>query len=75
MGWVGHSRLPVHPVPERLLTRAELAEEMRVSLATVDRQIAAGLPTLRFSPGRVLIRWNDAVAWCDAQAMRHGKAA
>jgi hypothetical protein len=48
---------------------------MRVSLATVDRQIAAGLPTLRFSPGRVLIRWNDAVEWCEDQAMRHGKAA
>jgi hypothetical protein len=63
MGWQGHNRLPVHPVPSRLVTRAELADELRVSIATVDRRIADGMPVIRFSPGTVRIDVQQAIAW------------
>jgi hypothetical protein len=62
-----HTRLPIQPVPDRLVTRRELAEEMRVSLATVDRLIAAGLPTRRFSPGTVRINVREAMEWAAAR--------
>jgi hypothetical protein len=37
MGWQGPGRLPVQQVPDRLVTRRELAVEMRVGARTVDR--------------------------------------
>jgi hypothetical protein len=75
MGWQGHDRLPIQAVPDELLSRQEVADRMRVSVATVDRQIAAGLPTVRFSPGRVVIRWADVLAWCEDRAMTERNAA
>jgi phage terminase Nu1 subunit (DNA packaging protein) len=58
-------------VPD-LVTRQELADIMRVSIATVDRLIAAGMPTIRFSPGTVRLDRHRAMMWA---AERHGKAA
>ena len=40
---------------------------MRVSLATVDRLIAAGMPTVRFSPGTVRLWLQQAMMWAAEQ--------
>lgn len=52
--------IPV-PATERYVSRAELAEMMAVSVKTVDRLVAAGMPsetwgmrTRRFLPSRAL---------------------
>jgi predicted DNA-binding transcriptional regulator AlpA len=75
VGWQGPDRLPIQAVPDELLTRAEVAERTRSSVSTVDRQIAAGLPTVRFSPGTVRIRWSDVLRWCEDRAMSQERAA
>jgi GrpB-like predicted nucleotidyltransferase (UPF0157 family) len=65
MGWQGPGRLPVQQVPDRLVTRRELAEEMRVGSRTVDRLIADGMPHVRFSPGTVRFRLNQCMTWAE----------
>jgi hypothetical protein len=55
----------LRPVPESLLTRHELAERMRVSVATVDRLRRAGMPCVRWSPGTVRFRPMEAMAWAE----------
>lgn len=51
------------PLPERYVTRAELAEIMGVHINTIDRMVAAGMPsetwgrrTRRFLPSKA-IEW------------------
>jgi GrpB-like predicted nucleotidyltransferase (UPF0157 family) len=63
MGWTRN--LPIQPVPDRLVTRAELADEMRVSVSTIDRLKAAGMPHVRFSPGTTRFRLNEAMQWAE----------
>jgi excisionase family DNA binding protein len=49
-----------------VLTRDEVAKILRVSVATVDREIAEGrLPALRIGPGRrlVRVRRDDLATW------------
>jgi predicted DNA-binding transcriptional regulator YafY len=70
-----HARLPIQAVPDRLVTRRELADEMRVSVSTVDRLIAAGMPTVRFSPGTVRLWLQQAMMWAAEQHAPTRKAA
>jgi predicted DNA-binding transcriptional regulator YafY len=55
----------LRPVPDELLTRQELAERMRVSVATVDRLRRLGMPCVRFSPGTVRYRAAEAMMWAE----------
>ena len=74
MGW-SHSRLPIQPVPDRLVDARELAGEMQVSVATVYRLKKAGMPHIKFSPGTTRYRLNEAMAWCEEQFTPTKKAA
>lgn len=65
----------VRPVPDELLTRGELAERMRVSVATVDRLRKLGMPAVKFSPGRVCYRANEAMMWAEQRFSEKRKAA
>jgi phage terminase Nu1 subunit (DNA packaging protein) len=55
--------------PERYVARAELAAIMGVSLATVDRMVAEGMPSVTW--GRRTLRPSAAIAW----AMERERAA
>jgi phage terminase Nu1 subunit (DNA packaging protein) len=62
VGELAHLNVP-RPDPEEILTRPELAERKKVSVRTVDRWVAAGMPSetwglrvRRFRLGRV-DRW------------------
>jgi len=57
----------IKAVPDELLTRRELADRMRVSVATVDRLRRAGMPAVRYSPGCVRFRANEALSWAEAR--------
>jgi phage terminase Nu1 subunit (DNA packaging protein) len=52
-----------HGAPERYVTRAELAAIMGVSLATVDRMVADGMPSVTW--GRRTRRFwpSAAISW------------
>lgn len=63
-------RPDIRAVPDELLTRQELAERMRVSVATVDRLRKLGMPCVRFSPGRVVFRASEAMMWAEARFER-----
>lgn len=68
---------PVHirPVPDELVTRHELAAMMRISVATVDRLRAAGMPCVRFSPGTIRFRAMEAMRWAENRYRHDQKAA
>ena len=57
--------MTLRAAPDELLTRQELAERMRVSVATVDRLRKLGMPCVRFSPGTVRFRPVDAMRWAE----------
>jgi predicted DNA-binding transcriptional regulator YafY len=61
--------------PDELLTRQELAERMRVSVATVDRLRKLGMPAVKFSPGRICYRANEAMMWAENRFSEKRKAA
>lgn len=54
--------LPV-PEPERYMTRAQLAEHMAVSVATIDRMVAEGMPSETWGRRSRRFRPSIAVAW------------
>jgi hypothetical protein len=59
----------LHAAPnhDELLTRQQVADRLGVHVNTVGRQIAAGLPTVKFSPGTTRLRWSDVLRWIEAQ--------
>jgi predicted DNA-binding transcriptional regulator YafY len=68
-------RPDIRAIPDELLTRQELADRMRVSVATVDRLRKLGMPVVRFSPGRVCYRANEAMMWAEDRFSEKRKAA
>ncbi|MFT3797182.1 helix-turn-helix transcriptional regulator [Microbacterium sp.] len=53
--------------PAEILTRAEVAELTRISLATLARWAGEGSgPKFRKAGGRVLYRRSDVLAWLDS---------
>lgn len=59
-----------HPVPDQIVTRDELARIMRVSVRTIDRMRAEGMPAVNW--GRRLTRFyvGDAIRWASEQSDR-----
>lgn len=57
--------------PERYVARAELAEIMGVSLATVDRMVAEGMPSVTWGRRTRRFRPSTAISW----ATERGRAA
>src|SRR6202035_4424536 len=49
--------------PERYVARAELAAIMGVSLATVDRMVAEGMPSVTWGRRTRCFRPSAAIAW------------
>jgi phage terminase Nu1 subunit (DNA packaging protein) len=52
---------------EKLVTREELAELMRVSVATVDRMRRAGMPHVTWGRRLVRFRVREAISWAEQQ--------
>jgi hypothetical protein len=50
-------------VPERYVARAELAAIMGVSLATVDRMVADGMPSVTWGRRTRRFRPSAAISW------------
>jgi phage terminase Nu1 subunit (DNA packaging protein) len=50
-------------VPERYIARAELAAIMGVSLATVDRMVAEGMPSVTWGRRTRRFRPSAAISW------------
>ncbi|MGA8365232.1 MAG: hypothetical protein WB709_12030 [Solirubrobacteraceae bacterium] len=50
-------------VPERYVSRAELAVLMGVSLATVDRLVAEGMPSVTWGRRTRRFRASTAILW------------
>jgi phage terminase Nu1 subunit (DNA packaging protein) len=50
-------------MPERYVGRAELAEIMSVSLATVDRMVAEGMPSVTWGRRTRRFRPSVAISW------------
>lgn len=57
-------------VPAELLTRAELAAAMRVSLRTVDAMRADGMPCVTWGRRLVRYRLHESIAWAEDQQRR-----
>lgn len=49
--------------PERYVTRAELARLMGVSIATIDRMVAEGMPSVTWGRRTRRFRPSTAIAW------------
>ena len=56
------------PEPERYVTRAELADLMGVSVRTVDRLVAAGMPSVTWGVRARRFKPSVAIAWARARA-------
>jgi phage terminase Nu1 subunit (DNA packaging protein) len=63
-------RLGPRPVPDELVTRSELAEAMRVSVRSVDRLRAEGMPCVSWGMRRTLFWLREAMLWAEAQGER-----
>jgi phage terminase Nu1 subunit (DNA packaging protein) len=57
----------LRPVPDELVTRAELAQIMRVSIPTIDRLRREGMPCVTWGRRLVRFRVRDAMAWAERQ--------
>lgn len=55
----------LRPIPDELVTRQELAEIMRVSVPTIDRMRAAGMPAVTWGRRLVRFRVREAMAWAE----------
>ncbi len=53
--------------PERYVARSELAAIMGVSVATIDRMVAAGMPSVTWGRRTRRFRPSTALAWALAQ--------
>jgi phage terminase Nu1 subunit (DNA packaging protein) len=58
---------PVQRSPERFVGRRELAEIMGVSLATVDRLVAEGMPSVTWGRRTRRFRPSVAISWATAR--------
>jgi predicted DNA-binding transcriptional regulator AlpA len=56
-----------HRSPERFVCRRELAEIMGVSLATVDRLVAEGMPSVTWGRRTRRFRPSAAISWASAR--------
>ena len=54
---------PLRAVPSEILTYEELAERMRVSVKTVERMKADGMPFISWGRRRVVFDPVEAMAW------------
>jgi hypothetical protein len=64
-----HDQVPIrHPEkPEPWVTKSELAAHLKVSVRTVSRRMAAGMPyTRKFNNSPPRFRISDVDAWMDA---------
>lgn len=59
--------LPVPAVPERYLTRSELAALMSVSVSTIDRMVRNGMPSETWGRRSRRFLASRALAWARAQ--------
>lgn len=58
----------------QMMTKVEFAEYLKISMSTLNRDIANGMPILK-APGRntkVTINVNEACAWKSDQARKSG---
>ena len=55
------------PSPERYVARSELAAIMGVSVATIDRMVAAGMPSVTWGRRTRRFRPSAALAWALTQ--------
>lgn len=62
------------PEEERYVTRGQLADLMGVSVTTVDRLVARGMPSVTFGVRARRFKPSVAIAWARAQ-QPEGKAA
>lgn len=60
------SALPVLE-PERFISRVELAERMGVSVATVDRMVRDGMPSVTWGRRTRRFRASVAIQWAMSQ--------
>ena len=54
---------------DKLIDRNELAEYFGVSVATIDRWIRDGVPTIKPSPGIVRFDLSEVVAWAKSRTI------
>lgn len=66
--------LPV-PEPEHYVTRAQLAEIMHLSVATIDRMVAEGLPSETWGLRSRRFRPSRAIAWARTRQARGARSA
>jgi predicted DNA-binding transcriptional regulator AlpA len=57
----------VHRSPERYVCRREMAKIMGVSLATVDRLVAEGMPSVTWGRRTRRFRPSAAISWASAR--------
>jgi hypothetical protein len=64
-GAIGNVSFGITPTraPERYVSRSELADLMGVSLATVDRLVAEGMPSVTWGRRTRRFRPSIAIAW------------
>jgi excisionase family DNA binding protein len=55
---------------ERYLSRAQMAELMGVSLATLDRMVAGGMPSVTWGRRTRRFRPSAAIAWAELRSRR-----
>lgn len=60
---IDDAAVQVPPAPEPFVTRAELAELMRVSTKTVDRLVAQGMPSVTWGRRTRRFQASVAIAW------------
>jgi phage terminase Nu1 subunit (DNA packaging protein) len=60
---VTSSSAPAPPPAERYVSRSELAAMMGVSLATIDRMVAEGMPSVTWGRRTRRFRASVAISW------------
>jgi phage terminase Nu1 subunit (DNA packaging protein) len=63
------------PETERYVTRQQLARQMGVSVNTIDRLVARGMPSVTFGVRARRFRPSVALAWARAQQPEQGRSA
>ena len=68
-GKSGVTSVAAFPTPEteRYVTRQELANHMGVSVATIDRMVAGGMPSVTWGRRTRRFRMSVAVQWARTQ--------
>jgi excisionase family DNA binding protein len=63
------SRPPATVVPDRYLSRVEIAEHLGVSLKTIDRNVREGCPSYTFGRRLRRFRLAEVEAWLERRAV------